>query len=199
MAMSTDFEVSALEALRAVVPARPRRMFGGVGIKSGGLFFALIMNDVLYFRVDDSSRPDYEARGMRAFQARRGKSGRSYFELPQDVLASKVRLGAWVTKALDAARAKSKPRKPSVKSAAFAQRIPNLDRVSKKRLAEIGVTTLADLEKKGSVATFLAVKKRGHAPTSNLLYTLEGALLGLRRELLPDVVKQNLRSRAGLA
>lgn len=196
--MRTDFEEHVLESLRAVVTARPRRMFGGMGIKSGGLSFALIMNDVLYFKVDDSTRPDYEARGMRPFQPRPGQVSRSYFELPQDVLASKVRLGAWVVKAIDAARAKSKSKKQTKKSSSSEQKIPNLDRVSKRRLAEIGVDSLADLEKKGSVATFLAVKKRGHAPTSNLLYTLEGALLGLPRDRLPDVVKQNLRRRAGL-
>ena len=196
--MSTEFEESALEALRAVVPARSRGMFGGVGVWSGGLFFALIMDDVLYFKVDDASRPEYEARGMRAFQPFPGKPAMSYFELPHDVIRNETRLRTWVARALDAARAKSKPRQQSRKDAAPAQKIPNLDRVSKRRLAEIGVTTLADLEKKGSVATFLAVQERGHAPTPNLLYTLEGALLGLRRDRLPDVVKQNLRRRAGL-
>src|SRR5204862_7331175 len=121
--------------------------------------------EVLYFKVDDASRPDYEARGMRAFQPFPGKPALSYFELPHDVIKDEARLRTWVAKALDAARAKSKSRKQPRRSAASPQKIPNLDRVSKRRLAEIGVTTVADLEKRGSVATFLAVKKRGHAPT----------------------------------
>jgi DNA transformation protein len=32
-------------------------MFGGVGIYSGDLFFALIADDTVYFKADDSTRP----------------------------------------------------------------------------------------------------------------------------------------------
>jgi DNA transformation protein len=49
-----DFVV---EQLGRVVPQiRSRAMFGGFGIYAGADFFALIANDVLYFKVDDSNR-----------------------------------------------------------------------------------------------------------------------------------------------
>jgi len=43
-------------------------MFGGVGIYAGQLFFALIADDTLYFKVDDSNRSDFERLAMRPFQ-----------------------------------------------------------------------------------------------------------------------------------
>jgi hypothetical protein len=73
-----------------------------------------------------------------------------------------------------------------------------MGRVSRVWLEEVGVRTVEDLERKGSVATFLAVRRRGHAADERLLYALEAAILGLRPDRLPDVVQANLRERAGL-
>ena len=42
-------------------------MFGGLGLYSGEWFFALIDDDVLFFKVDDANREDYVSRGMKAF------------------------------------------------------------------------------------------------------------------------------------
>ena len=57
MAVSPSFSTYILEQLgRSVRGIRARNMFGGVGIYSGELFFALIDDDTLYFKVDDSNR-----------------------------------------------------------------------------------------------------------------------------------------------
>ena len=66
-----------------------RRMFGGLGVFYRGLMFALIVNDVLHFKVDDENRPDYEAEGMAPFSyLRKGKKRglNSYWTVPVDVL-----------------------------------------------------------------------------------------------------------------
>ena len=65
MAVSPSFRTYILEQLgRSVRDIRGRSMFGGVGIYSGGFFFALIDDDTLYFKVDESNRRDFEVRGM---------------------------------------------------------------------------------------------------------------------------------------
>ena len=46
-------------------------MFGGVGIYAGDLFFALIDDDTLYFKVDDSNRSDFEKRDMGLFRQKK--------------------------------------------------------------------------------------------------------------------------------
>lgn len=84
---------------------RARPMFGGVGIYSGELFFALIADDTLYFKVDDSTRPEFEARGMEPFRPF-GDSGGTmqYYQLPEDLLEDPDLLRPWAEKAVAVAR-----------------------------------------------------------------------------------------------
>jgi DNA transformation protein len=78
-----------------------------VGIYSGELFFALIDEDTLYFKVDDSNRPEFIARGMGPFQPG-GPAGETmqYYEVPPDLLEDAEALRSWVEKAVDVARRK---------------------------------------------------------------------------------------------
>jgi DNA transformation protein and related proteins len=52
-------------------------------------------------------------------------------------------------------------------------------------LRQVGVRTHADLESLGSVGVFMKVKRAGFRPSLNLLYALEGALLGCHWQQLP--------------
>jgi len=80
-------------------------MFGGVGIYSQGLFFALIANDVLYLKVDDLNRADFEAAGKGPFHPV-GEKPMGYYELPGELLEDPEELRPWVMKALEVARRK---------------------------------------------------------------------------------------------
>jgi DNA transformation protein len=85
-------------------------MFGGVGIYGSDLFFALMDDDLLYFKVDDSNRPDFEAAGMGPFRPG-GEHGEvmQYYQVPEDVLEEVEALREWVAKALAVAgRAKGR-------------------------------------------------------------------------------------------
>lgn len=93
-----DFVLEQLE--RAVPEVAHRAMFGGVGIYSQGLFFALIADDTLYFKVDDTNRPEYEEQGMRQFDALR------YYEVPADALEDPEALRRWAEKAIAVAARK---------------------------------------------------------------------------------------------
>lgn len=111
MPVSDGFRSFALEQLARVAPdLRSKRMFGGVGIYSGELFFALLDDDTLYLKVDAETRGAFEARGLGAFRPG-GPDGEvmQYYELPVDVLEDAEALRPWVTDAIDvAARAKGK-------------------------------------------------------------------------------------------
>ena len=82
-------------------------MFGGVGIYSGELFFALIAEDTVYFKVDDTNRPDFEARGMAPFRPA-GPDGEvmQYYAVPEELLEDPEALRPWVDRALAVARRK---------------------------------------------------------------------------------------------
>lgn len=82
-------------------------MFGGVGIYSGELFFALIAYETLYFKVDESTRADFETRGMGPFRPFGDTGGTmQYYQLPEDVLEDPEALRVWAEKALTVARQK---------------------------------------------------------------------------------------------
>lgn len=86
---------------------RARSMFGGVGLYSGELFFALIADDTVYFKVDASTRPEFEARGMGPFRPFGDAGGTmQYYQVPEDVLEDPETLRPWAEKALAIARQK---------------------------------------------------------------------------------------------
>jgi DNA transformation protein and related proteins len=109
MAVSDDYREFALEQLGRVAPVTYRKMFGGVGVYSNGFFFALMDNDSLYFKVDDSNRGDFESRGMGPFMPFGDDSHvMGYYEVPAEVIEDTEILREWMTKAVQVARSKSR-------------------------------------------------------------------------------------------
>ena len=106
MAVSADYLTFVLDQLRRVLPdVRARRMFGGAGLYSGELIFALVDDDMLYFKVDGETRPDYEARGLRPFQPfGEGTATMQYYPLPEDLLEDPEALRPWSEAAVAVAR-----------------------------------------------------------------------------------------------
>lgn len=98
MSVSAGFQAFVLEQLqRTVRDVRARGMFGGVGVYAGDLFFALMDDDVLYFKVDASNRGRFEERGMGPVRPY-GDGGEvmQYYEVPADVLEDAEALAPWV-------------------------------------------------------------------------------------------------------
>ncbi len=113
MPVSSTFRTFVLDQLGRVAPqVRAKSMFGGVGIYSGDAFFALIADDALYLKVDQSNRPDYEARGLGPFRPY-GPDGEAmqYYPLPEDTLEDTEALRGWVDKAIAVARQKKGKRR----------------------------------------------------------------------------------------
>ena len=108
MAFSPEYRAEVEAKLSAVVPIRTKPMFGGVGIYSDELFFALIAEDKLYFKVDDLNRADFEARGMEPFYPFEGSKPMHYWELPPGVIDEPTELRIWVDKALAVAARKKR-------------------------------------------------------------------------------------------
>jgi DNA transformation protein len=106
MPVSPTFRQYVLEQLQRTLPAiRARSMFGGIGIYSEDLFFALISTETVYFKVDDSNRGDFEARGLGPFRPF-GDAGESmqYYEVPTELLEDVDALRPWAEKAVSVAR-----------------------------------------------------------------------------------------------
>ena len=101
MAVSEEFRLFVLDQLGMVTRVRGRRMFGGLGIFAGDLFFALADDDVLYLKADEATIPDFEAAGMKPFRPfGPDEPAMGYWELPPDVLEDVDALARWVDAAL---------------------------------------------------------------------------------------------------
>lgn len=110
MAVSPSFLTWVTEQLGRVAPAvRARRMFGGAGIYSADRFFALVDDEQLYLKVDDETRPSFEALGLGPFRPY-GEGGETmaYHPVPDGVLDDVEALRPWVEAAIAVAeRAKA--------------------------------------------------------------------------------------------
>ncbi len=103
--MGSSFVDYVLDQLGASLPGLTARgMFGGHGLYSGGVFFAIAFEDRLYFKTVASSVERYVAAGMETFRPSRGQALRSYYEVPAEVVDDRDSLAAWASAAVAAAR-----------------------------------------------------------------------------------------------
>ena len=108
--MSREFSEYVVDLLRDWAAVTARRMFGGYGMYRGDLMFGLIASDVLYFKVGDANRPDYEAAGSAPFFVRDGKVALPYWQVPESVMEDGM-LDLWAKKAWIVAQQTRKPKK----------------------------------------------------------------------------------------
>lgn len=113
--VSESFRAFVLDQLEDVGDVQPRSMFGAVGLYCRGLFFGIIAGDVLYLKVDETTRGDYERAGMGPFCPYPERGGTmQYFAVPVGVLESPEELARWAKRAVTVAgrtSAKSRTRR----------------------------------------------------------------------------------------
>lgn len=98
MAVDRAFHDHVVHDLLAdVTGISSRSMFGGWGIYRDGIFFAIITDGELYFKVDGTNRPAFERRNSRPFVYERdGKPiTMSYWLVPEEILEDRDELVAW--------------------------------------------------------------------------------------------------------
>ena len=106
MNSSKEYLEYIMEKLSPIGGVKSRAMFGGYGIFHDGSMFALISEDSLYFKVDDSNRDIYEKAGSRKFE-----HGISYWEVPIEILEDNDRLYEWANLSLVIAHEAAKKKK----------------------------------------------------------------------------------------
>ena len=105
MKTSNEFATHAAELLATVGLVVVRRMFGGYGLYCGGTMFALIANDVLYLKVDEVNRGEFERAGATPFvyEAKGRRMVMSYLSAPAQALESPDLAAQWARSAYAAA------------------------------------------------------------------------------------------------
>jgi DNA transformation protein and related proteins len=103
-----------------------KKMFGGFGIYCNNLMIALVIEDVLYLKTDDSTRASFSNAGGQAFiyQGKGKLVTVSYWTVPEEALESSEQMFPWAKLAYAAALRKEKT--SSIKKSAKKKPSANL-------------------------------------------------------------------------
>ena len=85
MQVSMGFREFVLDQLGGIPDLQAKAMFGGVGLYAGEVFFGILAADVVYFKVDDKTKREYEAARSEPFAP---------YADPEGMTSSRVLLGA---------------------------------------------------------------------------------------------------------
>lgn len=99
-----------LELMSPLGQVSARAMFGGFGVYADGVFFAIVVDDVLYLKTDEENRPHFESIGLEPFtyEAKGTRMSMSYHRCPEEALESAPLMAEWARGAIAAAlRAKA--------------------------------------------------------------------------------------------
>lgn len=101
------FKEFVLDQLCALPELRAKAMFGGHGLYSGANFFGILVEGQLYFKVDDTTRANYDAHGMKPFTYTKANKvmTMSYYEVPPDILEDRELAVAWADQSIRLAAA----------------------------------------------------------------------------------------------
>lgn len=198
-----DLGEELADRLAALGNVSVRRMFGGQGLFLDGRMFGLIADGAPYLKVDDETRGDFVAAGAEPFTYDRPKRELTgvrlgYYEIPTSVLERDEDLVEWARRAAAVAEraARKSPKRAGARPRTL-RGMRNLGPRSAEWLADVGITTPAQLEDAGSIGAFLRVRERQPRVSMNLLYALEGALLDVHWAKLPADLKRRLASAVG--
>jgi DNA transformation protein len=114
--MANGFRELLAELFEPVGGVSFRKMFGGTGIFRRGIMFALVADDVLYLKADESTAADFEAEGSGPFvyQARNKPHAMPYWRLPDRLYDEPDEFCAWALAAFAVAE-RSQEERPKKK------------------------------------------------------------------------------------
>ena len=150
----SGFVSHCLELLSPLGRTSSRRMFGGHALYIDGLCMALIIQDTLYLKVDDTHRALFERTGCKPFTYKAKNldvHSLSYYTAPEEAMESPAEMLPWARRALAAAvaaRAKAPPKKKAAAKkvagkAVAAKKAPAKKAAAKKVVAKKAVAKKA--------------------------------------------------------
>ncbi|MEX0622180.1 MAG: TfoX/Sxy family protein [Candidatus Woykebacteria bacterium] len=94
------------EVFRDIPGVTSRHMFGDWGLYKDGIFFALIADGRLYFKVGENNKTDFEKAGSEPFEytAKGKKIKLNYYELPAEVMEDPDQIVSWIEKSVTVAK-----------------------------------------------------------------------------------------------
>jgi len=110
MSASAEYVDYITELLSGFPDLTTKKYFGGVAFRSSWFGkdtqFGVVLGDVMYFVVDNETRPKYEAKGMKPFSYNKQDKTvilQKWFSAPEDLFDDAELMKKWAMEALEAA------------------------------------------------------------------------------------------------
>lgn len=101
MAVTNDFLDFVLDQLSTWGDVLPKRMFGVVALYQDGLTFAIIANDTVYLKVDETNRIKFINAGSKPLKPFDNQATvLSFYSLPIDILEDNDKFIEWAKESL---------------------------------------------------------------------------------------------------
>ena len=97
---NASFLTYLLHQLGGLGGVDPRPMFGSYGLYHHGVFFGIVAEGSLFLKTDELSVARYYAHGTHPFQPNPRQILRSYYRVPEVVVASPDELVDWAAEAI---------------------------------------------------------------------------------------------------
>ena len=97
-----EYVEHVLERLSPLGVLDVRRLFSGLSLYCDDVIFALVFREQIYLKIDDETRPVFEAEGSEPFQPRAGKKAMPYYTLPDHAMDDDEELLSWARLGIDA-------------------------------------------------------------------------------------------------
>ncbi len=115
-----EYLLYVLDLMQPHGPITSKALFGGHGIYYGPTIIGIIVENQLYFKMDDMTRADFEAYGSKPFiyEGKTKTVTMPYMQLPESVLENSDLLPEWIEKAYHVSlrHNRSKPKKKRVQA-----------------------------------------------------------------------------------
>ena len=106
MTTKTERAKEIAERLSPWANVTTKPLFGAVALYRGEHVFAMLWQGAIYFKVDETTRKDFDAAGSHALEYHsqgKPRALKSYMEAPADILEDDETLSHWADKAYRAA------------------------------------------------------------------------------------------------
>lgn len=168
-----------------------RSQFGGYSLSVDRVVFALVAEGELYLRACEEVRPYLTERKMEAFTFNRGgiPVELNYFRVDESLWQETQQLVALSQLCLKGARQQRIISRENRR----LKDLPNLTMRLEVLLRHVGISSVRMLKEQGAKRSWLKLHARNKNLGINVLFALEGAILGQHHEALPQALKAELR------
>ena len=113
MAISEQYKEFVIDLFSPLGAIKVRSMFGGGGVYYKDTMFALISNETLFLKVDETNKAAFKEEGAGPFvYDGKGKPiAMSYYELPERLFDDTDELMQWAQRSIDVALKSKKPKR----------------------------------------------------------------------------------------